>query len=89
MTKEYVLFMHEEECAKVPTHEEVETSVRLVSVEVAQHMLGDLSYRQIGLMRDRGDLRGMKIGKRALIELASINEYIDRKLQESRESVPA
>ncbi|OKI47259.1 helix-turn-helix domain-containing protein [Micromonospora sp. CB01531] len=76
--------MREEKFSDSNTREESEVEPRVVSVEVAQRLLGDVTYRQVGLMLKRGDLRGCKLGRRRLIELASIDEYIDARLAEAR-----
>ena len=83
--KMYRVFMHEEKFADSLSREETgAVGPRVVSVERAQHLLGDVTYRQVGLMLKRGELRGCKVGRRRLIELASIDEYIDARLAEAR-----
>lgn len=78
--------MREEKFPDSDAREEFEVSEpRLVSVERAQHLLGDVTYRQIGLMLKRGEIRSCKVGRRRMIELASIDEYIDVALKEARE----
>lgn len=78
--------MREEKFPDSDAREESEVSEpRLVSVERAQHLLGDVTYRQIGLMLKRGELRSCKVGRRRMIEAASIDEYIDARLREARD----
>lgn len=79
----YGVFMHEETPSESITREDV-GEPRLVSVETTQYLLGKLTYRQIGLMVKRGELRSCKIGRRRMIEAASIDEYIDAKLAQAR-----
>ncbi|WP_240762566.1 hypothetical protein [Micromonospora sp. HM134] len=72
--------MHGEKFADIRTDGEVEgidPAARFVSVQRAQALLGDVTYRQIGLMIQRRELRSCKLGRRRLVELASINEVLD------------
>lgn len=80
--------MHEDQFAKPIEREEI-GDTRLVSVERAQQMLGGITYRQVGLMLKRSELRGCKVGKRRMIELASIDEYIDKQLAEAQKLAQA
>lgn len=77
--------MREEDFRAIHAHEEGElTGPRIVSVKVAQKMLGGVTYRQIGLMLKRGELRGAHIGRRRVVEVESINEYVDAQLADAR-----
>ncbi|MBM0275145.1 hypothetical protein [Micromonospora tarensis] len=63
---------------------ELDPETRFVSVERARRLLGDVTYRQIGLMVQRKELRSCKLGRRRLIELASINEVLDEAMEKAR-----
>jgi hypothetical protein len=76
--------MHGEKFASIRTDGDSDADTpRVVSVKKAQALLGDVTYRQIGLMVQRGELRSGKVGRRRVIELASINEYLDAHMEPS------
>lgn len=78
--------MHGEQFAQVPTdgETEVDAEARVVSIPKAQRLLGDVTYRQVGLMLQRGELRGCKVGRRRVVLLDSINNYLDERMAAAR-----
>lgn len=76
--------MREDEFQKVPTREDAEDA-RVVPIPKAQQLLGGVTYRQITLMVQRGDLVKLKIGRRTMIYRKSIDRYIDRQLAEAEQ----
>jgi hypothetical protein len=80
--------MHGEPFAQVSSggDTEVDTDARVVSIPRAQRLLGDVTYRQVGLMLKRGELDGCKVGRRRVITLASINAYLDAQLAKAEKT---
>lgn len=83
--------MHGEEFAKVSSdgESEVDEDARVVSIPKAQRLLGDVTYRQVGLMLKRGELQGCKVGRRRVVTLASINAYLDASLAQAEKNPEA
>lgn len=83
--------MHGDEFANVSSggEPEVDEDARVVSIPKAQRLLGDVTYRQVGLMLQRGELQGCKVGRRRVITLASINAYLDARLAEAEQNPEA
>jgi hypothetical protein len=93
----YVLFMREDAIAITPTHEDSEPAApahdneecdgRVVSLPRAQKLLGDLSYREVGLLCKRGELDSIKYGRRRMVATASIDRFLNKKFEEAGISV--
>lgn len=83
--------MHGEQFVQVSSggEPEVDDDARVVSIPKAQRLLGDVTYRQVGLMLQRGELQGCKVGRRRVVTLASINAYLDARLAEAEKSSKA
>lgn len=82
----YGFFMREDECPEVPVGEDGDE--RIVDIPTAQRLLGRISRREVTNMVRRGELKKIKIGRRAVITIDSINARIDRAIDESQ-AVPA
>lgn len=78
--------MHGVEFRNAPTGgaQEGTDDTRVVSMEKAQALLGDITYREINKMVGRGELTKVKLGRRSLITIDSINARIDRAIGESQ-----
>lgn len=78
--------MHGVEFRNAPTDGASENGAdapRVVSMERAQALLGDITYREINKKVSRGELVKVKDGRRSLITMASINAHIDSLLEKS------
>ncbi|MGI0015429.1 MAG: helix-turn-helix domain-containing protein [Nitrososphaera sp.] len=53
----------------------------LWSVEEAAHQLGEISIRTIQRLIDRGELPLVKVGRRVMIPVSAIREWIDQQAQ--------
>lgn len=71
--------MHEDHGSSVPTDDygSVER-VRLVNQQTAAHLLGGITEREVRRRVKDGDLEQVKLGRRSLILVSSIDAYVAR-----------
>lgn len=92
----YGLFMREDANPNVPEHGDAdvlsmvddlpaEERRRLIDLPNAARILGDISTREVEKRIDAGDLEDVKLGRRRLVVVSSIDVYIARLRQQRME----
>jgi hypothetical protein len=89
-----------EESYALPMRDETVTSIlaredgqdveprRFLSLKDTARVLGDITVAEVRNRIDDGDLRSVKLGRRRMIVVASLDEYVQRLIDESDDPKP-
>jgi hypothetical protein len=81
--------MHGDEFTRIPVDGESEADARIVSIVRTQVLLGDITRREVMNMIRRNQLETIKVGRRRMVLVKSIDSYIDERIEAAKSQLVA